>query len=233
MKILAVDTASNVASVAIMEDNKLLGEYTVNHKRTHSQSLMPMIDELLKSLETDISNIDVFAAVTGPGSFTGLRIGITTIKSIAYAVRKPVVGITSLDSLAYNIPFCQSLICPILDARNDQVFTAIYKWEKDKLKRIEDYMGVHVSVLAEIIKKLQLHTVFLGDAALMHRNFLEMELGVFSGFAPENLMLQKASSVAQAAITRVQNDKLENCYELKPFYLRKSQAERELEKRNL
>lgn len=128
MKVLALDTSSIVASVAVMNDGILLGEYTLNHNKTHSQKLVPIIQQLLSDLELEPFDIDLFAVSKGPGSFTGLRIAITTAKAMAYALDKPIIGVPTLDILAHNISFCQHLICPIMDARNNRVYTALYKW---------------------------------------------------------------------------------------------------------
>lgn len=231
MRILAVETSSSVAAAAVMDKGTLLGEYILNHKKTHSQKLMPMIRELLDSLELKPGDIDLFAVSSGPGSFTGLRIGITTVKAIAYAVQKPVVGVPTLDALALNVPPGQSLVVPIMDARNNQVYTAVYTREKDMLTNITGYMGVPVSELADMVKAKNRKALFLGDAVPLHREYLLDQLGENCEFAPGNLMLQKASSVAQAAYLKALNGEVENCFDLVPFYLRKSQAEREYERK--
>lgn len=231
MKVLAVDTSASVAAVAVMDNETLLGEYILNHKKTHSQKLMPVINDIMKNLEIGPSDIDIYAASSGPGSFTGLRIGITTIKAIAYAAQKPVVSVPTLDSLAYNVPLYESLVCPIMDARNNQVFTAVYKWEKNIPVNITEYMGIPISELVDIIKGKNKKVVFVGDAVDMHREFLMKELQDKCEFAPGNILLQKASSVAQIALYRASQGILENCFDMVPFYLRKSQAEREYEKK--
>lgn len=231
MKILAVDTSSSVAAVAVMENEKLLGEYSINHKKTHSQRLMPMIAELLSSLELSPKDIDIYAASSGPGSFTGLRIGVTAVKAMAYAAGKPVVSVPTLDAIAYNIPMCDSFVCPIMDARNNQVYTTLYKWEKGFQIRVLDYMGIHVEELTQIIKEKSNSVVFVGDAVEIHSEYLKSALGELCEIAPGSLLLQKASSVAYAALVKARRGELESCFEMSPYYLRKSQAERELEKR--
>lgn len=233
MKILAVDTSAAVAGVAVMSDGVLLGEYFLNHKKTHSVKLMPMVEMLMRDLEIKPADIDVYAASIGPGSFTGLRIGVTAVKAMAYAAGKPVAGVPSLDALAFNITADGALICPIMDARNNQVYTALYVKEKDALTNISGYMGVPVSELAGIIKSKNSKAVFVGDAAGIHRDFLMSELGERCEFAPSNLLLQRASSVAQLAHIKAVNGELQSCFEMVPFYLRKSQAEREYERTQL
>lgn len=231
MRILAVDTSSSVVAVAVMDEKMLLGEYILNHKKNHSQSLVPMIDELLKSLELQPENIDIFAASSGPGSFTGLRIGITTIKAMAFAVMKPVVSIPTLDALAYNIPLTDALVCPIMDARNNQVFTALYKIEDKEQLKITEYMGVEINELVQIIKGKNMNVVFNGDGVLLHEQYLKMELGERCRIAPKCHLLHKASSVAQLALLEASAGRIESCMDMVPFYLRKPQAERELEKK--
>lgn len=233
MKILAVDTSSTVAAVAVTEDTRLLGEFSINHKKTHSQKLLPMIKELMSGLELGPAEIDFYAASSGPGSFTGLRIGVTTIKAMAYAVQKPVISIPTLDALAYNIPITQSLICPMMDARNNQVYTALYKWEKSSQVKLTEYMGIPITELVQLIKGKNSRVIFVGDGVEIHREFLTSELAENSEFAPENLLLQKAASVAQLAHIKAIEGLQESCFDMVPFYLRKSQAERELEKKEL
>ncbi len=232
MKVLAVDTSSAVAAAAVMEDGKLLGEYSINHKKTHSQKLMPMIRELLKSLELTPSHMDVFAASIGPGSFTGLRIGVTTIKAMAYAAGKPVAGINTLDALAYNIPLAEALVCPIMDARNSQVFTAVYSTEKGEPEKLTDYMGIPVMELISIIRQKNKKVIFLGDGVEIHKDLLQRELGSSCMFSPVSLNMQRASSVAQIAFKHAEKGFLQSSFDLVPFYLRKSQAERMKEAKN-
>lgn len=231
MKILAVDTSSLVAAVAVSEDTNILGEFYIHHKKTHSQKLMPMISELLKSLEIEPKDLDAFAASSGPGSFTGLRIGVTTIKAMAYAVEKPVVSVPTLDALAYNIPVIDSLICPMMDARNNQVYTAVYKWEKGLQVKMTEYMGVPLPELIQVIRGKNQKVIFVGDGVEVHREKLKAELGEACEFAPPSLRMQRASSVAQLAFLKVSCGLTESCFDMVPFYLRKSQAERELEKK--
>lgn len=233
MKVLAVDTSSLVAAVAVVDNSRVLGEYSINHKKTHSQKLMPMIKEIMESLELSPNDIDIYAASSGPGSFTGLRIGITTIKAIAFAAQKPVISVPTLDALAYNIPIPGVIICPIMDARNSQVYSALYKLEKGFPAKITEYMGVPIAELVQIIKGKNSSAVFTGDAVEMHKDFLKSELEDKCEFAPGNLLLQRGSSVAQIALKMASEGLLENCFDMAPFYLRKSQAEREYEKNKL
>jgi|LSQX01.1.fsa_nt_gb tRNA threonylcarbamoyladenosine biosynthesis protein TsaB len=231
MKILALDTSTMVATVAVMEDERLLGEYVLNHKRTHSQKLLPMIKNIMDDLELTPKEIDIFAASTGPGSFTGLRIGVTTVKAMAFAAGKPVVSVPTLDAIAYNIPMSSFLVCPIMDARNNQVYTAIYSWNGRLQERVTDYLGVPVSELMDIIKERNMKVVFAGDAVEIHREYLKAELKENCEFALGHLRLPKASCVASIAFLKAGEGLIQNSFEMAPFYLRKSQAEREYEKK--
>lgn len=232
MKVLALDTSAMVAAAAVMDEEKLLGEFLINHKRTHSQKLMPMISELLNSIELKPADIDIFAVSKGPGSFTGLRIGVTTIKAMAYALNRPVVSVPTLDALSYNMfPLDGYLSCPIMDARNDQVYTAVYKMSGMRQERMTDYMGVHVSELVALLGGMNQKVVFAGDAVPLHREYLSRELGSSCLFAPGFLLGQRASSVAQLALLNAKDGLLESSFDTVPFYLRKSQAEREFEKK--
>lgn len=230
MRILALDTSTNVASVAILEDDVIIGEYSCNKGKTHSQRLMPMIQSLFEKVGLCATDMDAFSASIGPGSFTGLRIGVTTVKSMAFAAGKPVISVYTLDALAYNLPMSKALICPIIDARNSQVFTAIYRFVNDKLERLTDYLGIHINELVDIIRPMGGEIVLLGDASSMHRDYFAMELGERLCIAPPNTSFAKASSVAVLARNAFVDGKLESSYEMVPFYLRKSQAEREREK---
>lgn len=236
MRILAVDTSTNVATVAVVIDGILEGEYISNKGKTHSQRLMPMIDELLKTLAIKSNDIDAFSAAVGPGSFTGLRIGVTTIKGFGFALNKPVIGINTLDAMAYNLPFCRDIICPMIDARNNQVFTAVYSGQAHSdingvPTRTSEYMGVPVEELAALLKNTEERVIFLGDAVKLHSEYFKQQLGERAVFAPASVAMPKASSVAQLASIMLAEGKTESAFDLKPFYLRKSQAEREAEKK--
>lgn len=229
MKVLAVDTTSNTASAAVMEDSRLLGEYTVNHKKTHSQKIMVMIDELLKSLELTPSDMDLFAAAVGPGSFTGIRIGVSTIKGMAHAVNKPVVSVNTLEALAYNMPYCEHFIVPIMDARNNNVFTASYLWDED-FKEVTPPEAVSIDECIENCIDF-VETVFVGDGVDVYREHIKEKLGDMALFPGGNVLLNRASSVAALALLKAENGETLHYNELVPFYIRKSQAEQELEKK--
>jgi len=231
MRILALDTSSNVAAVAIMEDSVVLGEYTLNHGKRHSEKMMPMIATLLKDLGLSPHDMDVFAVSSGPGSFTGLRIGITTVKAMAFVCKKPVIPVPTLDVLASNVPVHKGLVCPMSDARNRQVYTAIYKQEGSVRNRISDYMGISIEELASILKEKTGDIVFTGNGAGIHRKYLSDVLGNRAYFTPKSMSCQRASCVANIAEQKFLAGEIGNCFDVIPFYLRKSQAEREYEKK--
>ncbi len=226
MIILGMDTSSVNACVAVMNDEKILGEYTVSHDRTHSQIIMPMLDDMLKNCGLTIEDADVFAAATGPGSFTGLRIGISTIKTFAQVLGKPVVGISSLESLAANVTF-DGLICPIADARRDSVYNALYRGG-------ECVTEPRVTPVDELVEELKGQKVmFLGDGMLKYsERILGASADTFCG-APTHLNMQNAASLCACAYKRAVKGDFDNLYSLEPLYLRKSQAEQELEKGSL
>lgn len=231
MKILSIDTSASVASAAVTEDEKLVCEIIVNNKLTHSQTLMPMIDSVLKQSETELSEIDLIAVANGPGSFTGLRIGVSTAKGLADALKKPVVGISTLTAMAYNLPYCEYLITPIMDARRSQVYNAVYRWKGTKLEEIEPPRALSVEELIEELKEKGEKAVFLGDGVPVHRETIENILGENAIFAPSCSNAQRASALAVPARKLFEQGKATDGFGLIPVYLRKSQAEREAEEK--
>ena len=149
MKVLGIDSSGLVASVAVVEDDILLAEYTVNYKKTHSQTLLPMLKEIGDMINLDLNSLDAIAVAAGPGSFTGLRIGAATVKGLGLALEKPVVSVPTCHGLAYNLWGSDKLICPIMDARRNQVYTGIYEFCDGKLQILENQMAVSVTEIAE------------------------------------------------------------------------------------
>ncbi|OOB75117.1 tRNA threonylcarbamoyladenosine biosynthesis protein TsaB [Clostridium haemolyticum] len=229
MKILSIDSSTSSASCAILEDNKLLGEITLNDKKQHSVILMPLIDSLLKDLKLTINDIDAFAVSSGPGSFTGLRIGIATVKGLADGTGKPFVGISSLDGLAFNLAYSSGIICPIIDALRDNVYTALYSFEDEKLKKLTDYMALHIDELISIIKETNCDSVnFIGDAIPKFKDKLSISFSKVY-FAPNNVNFTRASSLGELGLQLLKDGVSDNSLTFAPIYLRKSQAEREYE----
>lgn len=227
MKILAVDTSSAVASAALVEDDKLICEVVLNNRLTHSQTIMPIIDDVFKKSELKPSDIDVFAAASGPGSFTGLRIGVTTVKGLAHAVKKPVVGVNTLEALAYNLPFCPYIIAPIMDARREQVYNAFYRMENGDAVEITPPRAIALSECLAELKEMGEQVVFLGDGVPVFKEKIKEILGSAALFAPHTANAQRASAVAEAA----KRKNTVEYSELVPMYLRRSQAEREFDER--
>ncbi|SDZ18185.1 tRNA threonylcarbamoyladenosine biosynthesis protein TsaB [Proteiniborus ethanoligenes] len=232
MKVLAIDTSSTSATCAIIHEDKLLVEYTLNHKLTHSQKIMPIIQEALEGCELKVSDIDIFAVAKGPGSFTGLRIGVATIKGLAQAVNKSVVGIPTLDALAFNLPYCEGIVVPVMDARRDRVFTAIYKWTNGNLHIIKEQTVLEIEELIDILKERPETVVFVGDGTLVYKQRLTEELGEKARFAPKSANMARASSVAELAMAKAKEGKVESFLDLAPDYLRESQAQREYKEKH-
>lgn len=227
MKILALDSSGIVASVAVVEDDNLLGEYTVNYKKTHSQTLLPMLDEVASMIELDMETIDAIAVAAGPGSFTGLRIGSATAKGLGLALKKPLIAIPTVEGLAYNLYDAKGLICPLMDARRSQVYTGIYQFENHKLKTVVEQCAVGIEEILEKINQLGKEVIFLGDGAAVFAETIKENIKVPYSFAPAHLNKQRASAVAALGMEYYRDGKTETAMEHKPEYLRVSQAERE------
>lgn len=227
MKILALDSSATVASVAIVEDDNLLGEYTVNYKKTHSQTLLPMLDEVAKMIELDLETVDAIAVSAGPGSFTGLRIGSATAKGLALALKKEIVSVPTVDALAYNMWGYPEMICPLMDARRQQAYTGLYEFINGEMKIILPQCAVGIDEIVGKVNEMGRKVVFLGDGIDAFRPYLEENVKVPFEFAPAMKNKQKASSVAVLGSILYQEGKAQHAREHKPDYLRLSQAERE------
>ncbi|MCB2293207.1 tRNA (adenosine(37)-N6)-threonylcarbamoyltransferase complex dimerization subunit type 1 TsaB [Clostridium algoriphilum] len=230
MKILSLDSATQSATCAILDDNKVLGEITFNYKKQHSQILMPIIDELFRNTEMSIVDIDGFVASKGPGSFTGLRIGMATIKGLSQGTKKPFVTVSTLDSLAYNLAYTDGIICPILDALRDNVYTALYTFENCELNRISDYVNISIDELINMLKEKDCNISFVGDGTVKFKEKLITHLPKVY-FAPAHLNLAKASSLGELGLNLLSNGTFDDIYASVPIYLRKPQAEREYEEK--
>ena len=227
MKILALDSSGIVASVAVIEDDILLAEYTVNYKKTHSQTLLPMLDEIVKMTELDLKTIDAIAVAKGPGSFTGLRIGSATAKGLGLALDKPLIGIPTVEALAYNLYDVNGLICPIMDARRKQVYTGIYRYEDHRLVTVKDQMAVGIEELLSMLNEMGETVTFLGDGVPVFKDIIADKLEVPFSFAPAHLSRQRAGAVGALGVLYYKEGRTETAAEHKPDYLRVSQAERE------
>lgn len=229
MKILAIDTTGQTASVAVLEDDILLAEYTINYHMTHSQTVMPMIEQICNMIKLNKSEIDYIACSCGPGSFTGLRIGAATAKGLALGLDISVVAVPTLDALAYNIFDTNAVICPIMDARRQQVYTAFYQWNENEFCRMTEYDALPIQSVIEKAKSYQRKVVFLGDGVAVHKELLlEQKNFVLS---PIHSNLQRAASVGELAIKQIAKGDVIKGRELELIYLRKPQAEREREQK--
>lgn len=237
MRILGLDSSGLVASVAVVEagadEEVTVAEYTVNYKKTHSQTLLPMLDEVAKMIELDLSAIDAIAVAGGPGSFTGLRIGSATAKGLGLALKKPLISIPTLEGLAYNMCGTDKIVSPIMDARRGQVYTGIYEFDGPDLVVLEDQMAVSIEELGEKLLAYDREIIFSGDGVAVFRNILSERImaGKKISFAPAHMNRQRAASVAALGVRYYKEGRIEPASLHRPDYLRMSQAERERRER--
>lgn len=224
MKILCVDTSGPSCSVAIAQDNKLIYEALVENKLTHSVNLMPMVEDAFQKSSLLIADMDYFAAVTGPGSFTGVRIGVSAVKGMARAQNKPCIAVNALDAYAYSFAGRSQLVCAIRDARNKQVYAAVYK----DGQKLLDYSALALNELFSKLKSYNETCLFVGDGAFPYADDIISALKDKALIAPLHLNVLRASSAAAIALNHI--DKAVSSEHISPFYLRKPQAERELNK---
>lgn len=240
MKILGLESSGLVAGIAIVEDDLLLAEYNVNYKKTHSQTLLPMLDEVRRMIELDLDSVDAIAVASGPGSFTGLRIGSATAKGLGMALDKPLVEVPTLEGLAYNLWGTDSLVCPLIDARRNQVYTGIYEFICENL----DKQNVHINIvetqcaadISAIIGKLNAlgerqpgrSVIFLGDGVPVYKEIIAQQMKMPYCFAPAGKNRQCAGSIAALGAVYYAQGRTVSAAEHQPEYLRQSQAEREL-----
>ncbi len=228
MKILALESSGLVASVAVWEDHKIIGEFSTNFKKTHSQTLLPMLDKVVQMLELKLEEIDAIAVSKGPGSFTGLRIGSATAKGLGLALDKPLIGVPTVDALAYNLYGTKRLICPMMDARRAQVYTGLYTFEGGQFKIVCPQKACSLEEIAEQINALGKETILLGDGIPVYEKMIKDMLHVPYSMAPAHLAYQRAGALASLAAIYFEEGKTETAKAFKPDYLRVSQAEREL-----
>ncbi|MGP1433074.1 MAG: tRNA (adenosine(37)-N6)-threonylcarbamoyltransferase complex dimerization subunit type 1 TsaB [Catonella sp.] len=229
MKLIGIDSSGLVASVAIVEDDLLIAEYTVEHKKTHSTTLMPMLNEIVKMSETDLKEVGAIAIAAGPGSFTGLRIGSATAKGLAYSLNIPIIPVPTLAALAYNIQFFDGIICPIMDARREQVYNGLYSFSDGEFTEIKADRALAVEELINELNSEYLgkKVVFLGDGVPVYKNIIEERLELQHFYATANISKQRAGSVAVLGKMYYNRGVAETAESHEPIYLRLSQAERE------
>lgn len=233
VKILAIDSSGLVASVAIVENDNLLAEYTMNYKKTHSQTLLPMLDEIKNMIELDLQTIDAIAVAAGPGSFTGLRIGSATAKGLGLALNKPIIPVPTVNALAYNLYGTESIICPLMDARRNQVYTGLYRFRRKEnepiyvMETIKEQCAVDIQEIIELINENGQEVIFLGDGVPVFQEKLAQYLTVSYTFAPASCNRQRAASVGVLGRILYDDGVFQTPSEHAPDYLRLSQAERE------
>ena len=229
MIVLSMDSSSLVTTVALLKDEHLLGEFTLNFKREHSVILMEKIEMLLKDCNIDISEVDGFVVSKGPGSFTGLRIGMATVKGLSMGSNKPYLSISSLDALAYSLVNFDGIICPIMDALRDSVFTCMYEFSNEELSKIIDYSALSLDELVEVLQQKDEPVIFTGDGVYKYKEYL-LEKLPNAKFAPNHLSVVRASALGELGMELLRKGQYDDMNS-SPLYLKKPQAERELEQR--
>ena len=219
MKILSIDTASNICSVALLENGNIIKELNIDNEKTHSEKLMPLVKEIFEVTHTKLEHINLIACDKGPGSFTGIRIGVSSAKAIAQVLDIPTLGISSLDGLAYNLELINGTICSLIDARNNQVYCGIFDNEYNLLK---DYIADDINIAIEHLKKYK-NITFVGNGAIIHKTLLQSNLNNIHFSNKNNL---SSYNIGRCAYKKYLEGEKENADTLLPLYLRKSQAER-------
>ncbi len=229
MKVLAIDTSTVMASCALLDEENLLGEFSLNQNMSHSENLVPMVKTLLENLNLKVSDIDLYGVALGPGSFTGLRIGIATVKAFAHVYNKPIVGVSTLEGLAFNVR-ASGVIVPMIDARKNRVYTGIYKWEDGYLNNIEEPTVMEIDELLEHLKENYDNIIVNGNGIYIHREKIKDKLGDRVEFAPFIQNTCRAASIGELALLKREEGKLESYFSLVPEYIRQSQAQRDYNK---
>ncbi len=227
MKILAIESSSLVASAAILTDDVITAEYTINHRKTHSQTLLPMISAICELSGTALSELDAIAVSGGPGSFTGLRIGSATAKGLGQALNIPLIHVPTLEAMAYNVYAADGLVCPIMDARRQQTYTGIYEFVDDELHTVFGQSAVSIEELIDRLNELGRRTVFVGDGIPVFRDIIDERAQFSHSYAPAGMNRQRAATVALIGAQYFKAGKVQPAQEHLPEYLRVSQAERE------
>jgi len=226
MLILAFESSAKPASAALVKDGQLLSQYTQCSALTHSRTLLPMAEDMLKNAELRLSDVDLIAVAHGPGSFTGIRIGVATVKGLAWAAEKPCVGVSTLEAMAWHGLAADGYICPVMDARRSQVYNALFKIENGRPVRMTEDRPIALDELSKEVTALNAQVFLVGDGAALCFEYFTAH-GVPCVMAPDNLRWQDAWGVAMAAADKTPG----NADELLPVYLRLSQAERERQER--
>ena len=222
MKALAIETATMAGSIAVIEDDTLIGEVRINVKIAHSERVMTSVKWLLTASNLSINDIDAFAVSIGPGSFTGLRIGLSTAKGLSYAAKKPIVAVPTLDAFARRLRFPAYPVCPMLDARKNEVYAGLYKWDDDKYSKIIPETAI---APADLLRDIKGRTIFMGEGAKIYRELIIEKLRSDALFASPSDMIPSAASVAEIALEKLKEGITADPASLVPFYLRRAEAE--------
>jgi tRNA threonylcarbamoyladenosine biosynthesis protein TsaB len=242
MRILAIETSTMLGGIAIMDDlSGLIAEVRLNVKSTHSERLVTEIDHVLKQAELKVSDIDVFAIAIGPGSFTGLRIGLSTVKGFSYATGKPIVSVPTLEALAWNFPFCRYPVCTMLDARKKEVYAALFKWGNEGFIRLIDEVSIKVDRLLERINESNpplppfskggeggfsdKRVIFTGEGAILYKDKIIEMMDDKALFASAEKIVPSPANVACIGIKKAVKGEFSEPVSLVPFYIRRSEAE--------
>lgn len=230
MLVLGIETATMMGGVALVDNERLVAEHRLNIKATHAERLLGVVERLLADAGLSLTQLDGFAVSIGPGSFTGLRIGVSTVKGLGFASGKPVVAVPTLDGLAYQLPFCHHPICPILDAKKREVYTAFYRATHELPQRLSEYRVIPPEVL---LAEIEEPTVFLGDGIDVYRDQIQEALGPKALFAPTHLRLPSGAAVAGLGCRMLAQGQVVDIYQLEPLYIRPSEVELKRSRRRL
>lgn len=231
MIILGIETATMMGGVALLNEEKLISEYTLNVRMTHTARLMPALDRILKDSSIDKGEIDGIAISIGPGSFTGLRIGLATAKGLALGLGIPLVGVPTLDALARNIPFAMYQLCPVLDARKSEIYYSLFRYDQSyasgehSTPHLQRQIPYQVIPPADLVKQIHEKTIFLGDAVDVYRDFITENLGELALFAPDAQRYPRAATVAEIGLLKLKSGEHLDIASAEPIYIRPSDAE--------
>ena len=225
MLVLGLDTATPTASIGLIDGHSVIGEYSLRVERVHSKRLMPMVDGLLKEANLRIQDVRGIAVSAGPGSFTGLRIGMAAAKGLAYALSVPLVGVSTLEALSFNCVPTMHLLCPILDARMSELYSALYRWQDSRLVSVVSDSVMTKGTLAGMLDSIETNTVLIADHNLLERLELKEKVSGDFSYAPLHQCYPRGVSVALLGLQKLNDGFPDSLYSLQPTYLRRSQAE--------
>lgn len=232
MRVLAIESATNVAGVAVVAEHAVIAEAILNNGKTHSQRLMPVLARLLEEAELALEDLDGIVVSGGPGSFTGLRIGMATAKGLAFAGHKPLITVSTLDSLAYNVKGYPYLICPVLNARRNEVYTAVYRDAGEDLEMVMPYAALAPAELVARLLPLPEPVMFLGDGVPVFGAFFQEQLGSRAQVATVFASMPRAAVLGWLGIKKLRNGQVADLVTAKPFYIRSSEAEAKWQQKN-